>query len=327
MCHVEAAMRVLITGMGGELGTRVAQLLEAEQSVQAICGVDIDPPRHRLRRADFHRVDPRLRHRTVEMVRNFEPTVVAHLGVFEPDARSGPRLASALTASGAVGLFGAIDALSSVESVVVRSGIEVYGRHRGAPVCPDESSPTDPSSAFGHALRHVEQMAVDAAERLGVPVALLRMAPVVGPHFPSPLGRLLRLPAVPFSVLGDPPFSVVHQTDAAAAVVAAVLGGVDGTVNVVAPGAVTVTQAARMGRRVPVPVVGPGWRAARLAAEMAGAPVPDHVVELLVRGRSADGSSATGALSVSPQRPTADVVDHLYDWPDVTTIRPVQAAA
>lgn len=320
-------MRVLITGMGGELGTRVAQLLEADDSVAEICGLDIDPPRHRLRRADFFRVDPRLRHRTMEVARDFMPTVVAHLDVFEPDARSGPRLAGALTASGAVGLFQALNGMTSVESVVVRSGIEVYGRHRSAPVCPDESSVADPSSAYGHAARHVEQVAQDCGRQLDVPVALLRMAPVVGPHFPSPLGRLLRLPVVPFSMFSDPPFSVLHQTDAAAAVVAAIMRRPDGPVNVVAPGAVTMTQAARMGRRVPIPVVGPGWRGARLAAELAGAPVPEHVAELLVRGRSADGSAAADLLGVMPQRATAEVVDHLFDWPDVITIRPVGQAA
>lgn len=319
-------MRVLITGMGGELGTRVAQLLEAQPSVDEVCGIDIDPPRRRLYRADFHRVDPRLRHRAVEVIGDFEPEVVVHLGVFEPDARSGPRLAGALTASGAVGLFEALDGLSSVRSLVVRSGIEVYGRRRGAPTSPDESVVPDPTSAFGHALRHVEQVATDAAHRLDIPLAILRLAPVVGPHFPSPLGRLLRLPAVPFSALGDPPFALVHQSDAAAALVAAVLGEVDGVANVVAPGAVSASAAARRGGRVPVPVVGPGWRAARLAAEMAGAPVPDHVAELLVRGRVADGSSVAGLVGVAPELGTPEVVDRLYDWPEVTTIRPVGAS-
>ena len=37
-------MRVLVTGMGGELGTRVAQLLEARTDVDEIVGVDFVPP-------------------------------------------------------------------------------------------------------------------------------------------------------------------------------------------------------------------------------------------------------------------------------------------
>ena len=51
-------MRVLVTGLGGELGTRVALLLEARADVEAIVGIDIEPPRRYLTRTDFHRIDP-----------------------------------------------------------------------------------------------------------------------------------------------------------------------------------------------------------------------------------------------------------------------------
>ena len=51
-------------------------------------------------------------------------------------------------------------------------------------------------------------------------------------------------------------------------------------------------QAARLGGRIPIPVLGPGWDAARRIAEIAGAPVPPHVVELLRHGRAGDGARA-----------------------------------
>src|SRR5256885_16309743 len=51
--------RVLVTGMGGELGTRVAQLIEARDWATEVVGVDFVPPRRRLRRALFRRIDPR----------------------------------------------------------------------------------------------------------------------------------------------------------------------------------------------------------------------------------------------------------------------------
>ena len=41
-------MRVLITGMGGELGTRVANLLESDPGVDEILGMDWSPPRRRI---------------------------------------------------------------------------------------------------------------------------------------------------------------------------------------------------------------------------------------------------------------------------------------
>lgn len=311
-------MRVLITGMGGELGTRVAMLLEADPTIEAICGIDVDPPRRRLHRATFHRLEPADRPRTGSVVQAFEPTAVVHLGIFEPNARSGPSRAIGLTAMGTVGLFAAVTACPTVDRIIVRSGIEVYGRRRGSTVRPDEDVAPDPTSPFGLSLRHVEQVATDAACDLGVPATSLRFAPIVGPHFPSPLGRLLRLPAVPVSLLGDHPFSVLHQEDAARSIVAALAVGHDGPLNVVAPGAVSVAQAARLGGRMAVPVVGPGWRGVRIGSELAGAPMPEHVRELLTRGRTAQGGRAVEVLGCAPERSTADVVTHLYEWSAVT---------
>ena len=79
---------------------------------------------------------------------------------------------------------------------------------------------------------------------------------MLGPHVPSPLGRLLRLPAVPFSALADPPFAVLRDADAAQALVAAARVGLAEPVNVVAPEAITAWQAILRGRRLPLPLFG-----------------------------------------------------------------------
>jgi UDP-glucose 4-epimerase len=308
---------IVITGMGGELGTRVANLLEGEPEVESIVGLDIDPPRRRLTRAEFHRVDPRNRARTWALIREVAPTALIHLGIYEPYARSSPRAAVARTASGTVTALGAAAAGGRLRQVVCRSGIEVYGRRRGRPDGPDEATPPDPTSPFGHSLLHVERVSRDTGEQTGAAVTLLRFAPLVGPHFPSPLGRLLRLPAVPFSP-SDPPFSVLHHEDAAASVLAALRRAHDGPLNVVAPGTSTVTCAARIGRRLPVPVIGPGWRIAGAAAQLAGAPLPPHVQELLLHGRTADGARAGEILGSGPGLDTPSVVQRLYRWDEAT---------
>ncbi len=320
-------MRLLITGMGGELGTRVAQLVEELPSVEAVAGLDVEPPRRRLRRAEFHRIDPRDRHRTVGVVRAFEPTAVVHLGVYEPNARSSPRSAFERTVAGSIAVLGAAAECPSLQAIVARSGIEIYGRRRGAATRPDESVLPDPTSPFGHSLLHAEGLALAAGAAAEVPVTLLRFAPLVGPHFPSPLGRYLRLPVVPMSALADPPFSLLHQEDAARVILGALYRAYDGPVNVVGPGAVTASQAARLGGRVPVPLLGSGWRLARPAAELLGAPVPDHVLELLHRGRTADGGLADDVLGVSPAYSTPEVVKELYQWASVTYLRPVESVA
>jgi UDP-glucose 4-epimerase len=312
-------MRVLITGMGGELGTRLANQLGADAGIEGVMGLDIDPPRRR-HPAEFHRVDPRHRERAEQLIRGFAPTALVHLGVYEPYARSSPRSAIERTAAGTLTAVSASVDAGCLDRIVVRSGIEVYGRRRRAPMRPDEDVRPDPTSPFGHQLLHVERVCVEGGLHAAVPVTRLRFAPLVGPSFPSPLGRYLRMPAVPFQALGDPPFSMLHQDDAASAVLAALRTPHDGPVNVVGGGVVTASQAARRGRRLPVPTWALGWQSARLFSELAGAPVPGHVLELLTRGRVADGSRAPDLLGVRPQRTTPDVCDELYAWSEIVRI-------
>jgi UDP-glucose 4-epimerase len=313
--------------MGGELGSRVTALLERRADVSEIVGCDVEPPRGRLHRADFHLVDPRDRRRLVRLVADVEPTAVVHLGVYEPYARSGPHAAAQRTTAVSIAVLGAAAELGGLERVVVRSGIEVYGRRRGALTRPDERVAPDPTSVFGASLLQVEAVAAEAGATAGVPVTALRFAPIAGPHFPSPLGRLLRLPAVPVGAWSNLPFSLLHPADAADAVVAALASGHDGPVNVVGGGAVTADQAARLGGRIPVPVSGPGWAVARRLAELAGAPIPDHVQELLVRGRVAEGARVAELLGVAPQRSTLEIVKELHDWATVHPLRPTEEAA
>ncbi len=319
--------RVLVTGMGSELGSHVAARLEAEPWVGEITGLDVDPPRRRLRRATFHRIEPLDRRRTVDVVSRFDPHVVVHVAVWEPNARANAATAQRWTEAAAVNMLGTAAGCRSLEGIVVRSGISIYGRRRGAPSRPDESVRPDPTSPFGRSLLALERIARQAGATAGVPVTLLRLAPVLGPHVPSPLGRFLRLPAVPVSLLADPSFSVLGHDDAARSVVAAALRCPDGPVNVVAPGAVTVSQAARIGSRWPVPLVGPEWVVARAIAASVGAPVPDHVLEIIHRGRSADGSRTRSVLGVAPERSTIEVVRALYEWATVVHLRPSEAAA
>jgi UDP-glucose 4-epimerase len=309
--------------MGGELGVRVANLLADAPGVDAVLGIDMDPPRRRVGDVvGFTRVDPRDRKAVVPVVLDFDPTVVVHLGVYEPNARTGPALAAELNQLGTLNTLGAAAECPALQRIVVRSGIEVYGRRRGQATRPDESVPLDPTSSFGRQLVAVEELAVGAGRAAGAIVTSLRLAPVTGSAMASPLGRYLRLPVVAFGGLADPAFALLHQTDAADAVLAAIAGGPDTPVNVVADGATTPAQAARLGGRVPLPIVGPGWQLARVGAELLGAPLPDHVQELLTRGRVADGSAAADLLGIHPTWTTGDVVRDLYEWAPVTYVRP-----
>jgi UDP-glucose 4-epimerase len=211
------------------------------------------------------------------------------------------------------------------EAVVVRSGLAVYGRRSPRASVPDEHVPPAPSTPYGVSLLGVEAMAAGLGRRHELPVAALRYAPVVGSHVPSPLGRLLRLPAVPVPAFADPPFSLLHPDDAATAMVEALMRRVDGPLNVVGPGAASPWQAVRLGGRVPVPIVGPGWRWAGRVAELAGAAIAPHVVEVLRCGRTGSGSRAVAELGLTDLKPTQQVLTELYEWAAIVPLAPVAA--
>jgi UDP-glucose 4-epimerase len=318
--------RVLVTGMGSELGSLVASMLEAEPWVGQLEGIDVDPPRRRLRKAVFHRIDANNRSHVVDVVSRFNPHVVIHIAVWEPDARVNTRHAVSYTQQAATSFLGAAAECPALEHIVLRSAASVYGRARGALTRPDESAPINPTTEFGRMAARLEAIANDVGQRAGVTIGAVRLAPVLGPHVPSPLGRLLRLPAVPFSALADPPFAVLRDADAAHALVAAARVGLAEPVNVVAPEAITAWQAILRGRRLPLPLFGPEWGMARRLSHFVGAPVPDHVIELLHRGRLVDGGRALELLGVTPAQSTPEVIDRLYAWPSVVHVRPATPA-
>ncbi|MET0144657.1 MAG: NAD-dependent epimerase/dehydratase family protein [Ilumatobacteraceae bacterium] len=322
-----AGRRVLVSGMGGDLGSRVAARLEDEDWVGELVGLDVDPPRRRLHRASFHLVSPSDHDRIVDTITAFNPHVVVHLAVWEPSSRASPATARQLTDDAATSILGAAAECRALESVIVRSGTEIYGRSRGAPTRPDESADLDPTCDYGRMLAAIERTAASIGRRVGVTVGAIRHGTVLGPHVPSPLGRVLRMPAVPFSGLADPPFAVVEDVEVARAFVAAARTRLAEPVNVVANGAITAFQASRRGRRIPVPIIGPEWRIARVISGMLGSPIPDHVLETLHRGRLADNSRMQELLGFAPVRTTPDVIDHLYEWPTVVRIPARRAVA
>ena len=312
--------------MGGELGTRVAQLLEEKSWATEIIGVDFVPPRRRLRRAEFRRIDPRDRDRLVAFVEEVAPNVIAHFGVYEPSSRMTPGSAAERTELCTIAALSAAAHAGNLEYVVIRSGLEVYGPRSHHASVPDESVMPAPATPYGASLLSVEAIAAGVRARSGIGVCAMRYAPVVGSHVPSPVGRLLRLPAVPVPAFADPPFSLLHPDDAATAMVAAIERRYDGPLNVVGTGAATPWQAARLGGRIPLPVLPSLWNATSRVTEIAGAAIAPHVVEMLRHGRTGSGGRAVAALGLDGLRSTQQVLRELFEWADVVPIHTAREA-
>ncbi|MGA0877685.1 MAG: NAD-dependent epimerase/dehydratase family protein [Ilumatobacteraceae bacterium] len=317
--------RILITGMGGQLGSLIASEMEKQPWVGSITGIDSDPPRRRLDRCEFHRIDAADADRTRSVIHAFDPHVLIHVAVWEPDARAKPRHAEIFTRDAAHSVFAAARSCASLEHVVIRSGLEVYGRAGGRPDVPDENAPTAPTTLYGRMLVELEQFAATSFTGTGADVTPLRLAPVVGPHIPSPLGRLLRMPFVPFNLLRPPLFSVLHEDDAARAFILAAQRTIGVPINVVGPGEVSGFSVARRSHHIPLPLIGPEWMITRRIAHLFGAPVPDHVMEVLHHGRRGSSSRCRSRLQWEPQMSTEDIIDSLFTWEGVVRIPPKQA--
>ena len=312
--------RVLVTGMGGELGSLIASRVEASDWAGDILGFDVDPPRRLLKRSRFVRVGPNERDRIADLISEFNPHVILHVGVWEPHARLATAQAAECTETVAKAVFDAAHQADALETAVVRSGIEIYGRATHSPRIAVETTPIDPNTTYGRMCATIESQAVELRTARGVNVCTLRLAPVLGAHVPSPLGRLLRLPVVPYHGVRNPVFCVVEDHDAATAFLSAATRDADGIVNIVANGAISMLRATTMGKRVPVPSFGPGWSLARSATGIAGAPMPDHVADLIENGRLAASNEAAHVLRFAAAHTTTEVIERLYMWPSVERI-------
>ncbi len=312
--------RVLITGMGGELGSLVASMAERSEWAGDILGFDVDPPRRMLTRSQFVRVRADEHDRIATLIQDFNPHVLLHVGVWEPDARLATAEAQSCTEQVAKAVFDAAHQTDSLETVVVRSGIEIYGRGAYSPDIAVESTPIAPNTVYGRMCENIETRSTDLRTSRGVNVCTLRLAPVLGAHVPSPLGRLLRLPAIPYYGLGNPIFSVVEDHDAATAFMLGAQRDADGVANIVANGAISMLRATTLGRRMPLPSFGPAWWLAKNASTIAGAPMPDHVADLIQHGRLAASNEAAHLLRFAPRHSTTEVVRNLYEWPSIERI-------
>ena len=242
--------RVFVSGVGSELGTLVASMLEAEPWVGSLSGIDADPPRRRLPKTEFHRVPPDQHDRIVDIISRFNPHVLVHIGVWEPDARASPKVARHLTDQAATSIIGAAAECPALENVIVRSGIEIYGRGRGALTRPDETAEVRPTSEWGRTLGRDRTHRITGREpgrrehRRRAPRSRARPPRAVTARTNVAHAGRAVLPARRSPVRGDP--GSRRRTTPSSPRPAQNLAQ---PVNVVASGAITCLQAIRRGRR------------------------------------------------------------------------------
>ena len=115
-----AGQKVLVTGCGGELGSLATLMLEEQPWVGSILGVDADPPRRRLNRTKFKRVALNQTANVAQIIMDFDPHLIVHLGVWEPNARLSPDEADRTTSDVGRAVF---DAAHQSQSQIGRAHV------------------------------------------------------------------------------------------------------------------------------------------------------------------------------------------------------------
>jgi UDP-glucose 4-epimerase len=298
-----------MTGVSNPLGAEVARRLAPQ--VRFLFGCDVADPVSALEDMDFVHADTR--HAAIaKLIRQLRIDTVVHMALTVDSAQDG-RASHETNVIGTMNLLtGCTGPASRVERVVVKSSQAIY-----------DASPTDPSffsedmvgperegPSVTRDLREMEQLVGEFALRNPhCDVTTLRLGYRVTEE--TTLAKYLSLPIVPTFAGFDPRLQLLHDEDAAEAIVRSALGEHPGVFNVAGSGVVLVSQAiAIMGGR-PAPVLFPygRWMARIGLRALTGIFLPGHLADVLAFGSVADCTRLAAEFGWSPAYSTRAVMD------------------
>jgi UDP-glucose 4-epimerase len=309
------ARRVLITGVSGPLGARLAALLAADPGVEHVVGIDTRrPPAPLADRITFVEADLR-RGELASILKVAAPHVVIHHDITQfPEPGRSRRHLHDLNVIGTLQLLAGCGDLPGLRQLVVRSSAAIYGSAPDAPAFFTEDLARSGTlrTRFQRDIAELERL-VDAFARRhpSVVCTTLRLQPVIGTALDTPIMSLFRAPLVPTFLGFDPRLQLLLDADALGAILAAVRVGVRGPVNVAGDGTVSLARMLRrLGKRA-LPIASPVYAPAVRALARAGVvpPVDDDVVGYLRFGRGVDTTRMRAELRFVPAHTTVEAID------------------
>lgn len=305
----KAGSTILLTGAHHFLGRLVLRRLSEDRSVGTVLSLGAAPAKARkVRPVRSTLLNPRLpdllKHESVDAVvhLDFIESLRRDESIFEHNVLGTLQL---LTAALELG----------VRRIVVRSSTMVYGAKPTSPNFLPETRRIGFKGAKSQYVRDAAEMERYLQELLDqhpdASATILRFAPIVGPTSDSPFMKYLRLPSCP-TVLGfDPLFQLLHEEDAAAAVVHALGHPVRGPVNVCPDGVAPLLRILRLlGRKtysLPPFFLGFGER---MAGALAPLPLDASMLRFTLGGDNARMKQELGFL---PRRTTSETLHALRE--------------
>lgn len=238
--------RIVVTGVAGSVGSRVASRLRAHPDVQTVVGVDLQ------RLADdfvdeMHLID--LRSSDLSVAFSGASTVIHLASSFGPSSDgidvSGRDLAITRRTLRAASEGGA-------KKLIVLSSAMVYGAKESNPVPLTEQALVGPNDDFAFATHkaEVERLAREWEASGSGSVAVLRPTTAVAAGESSWVARTMRVSAG-LSSDNDPPVQFLHLDDLADAVVLAATRSLSGVYNVAPDGWVRGEEVRQLSGRAP----------------------------------------------------------------------------
>ncbi|MGZ6029956.1 MAG: SDR family oxidoreductase, partial [Myxococcaceae bacterium] len=247
---VESRQVVVVTGLSGNLGRTLTKLLHR---TERIVGLDRRPFPGAPKDVELFQLDLRKK-KAEDVFRTHDVKAVIHMGIMHD-----PRMSSEEHHSfNVVGTTRVLDAVAKygVKKVVVLSSANVYGPSPDNSNFLAEDAPLMAASRFSGVrdLIEVDMLAHGFFWRHpDIETVILRPVHILGPSIRNAPSNYLRL-RYPWVLAGfDPMLQLIHQEDAARAMVEALRPGLKGVYNVVGPGEVPLSAVLRELGRTPIP--------------------------------------------------------------------------
>jgi UDP-glucose 4-epimerase len=300
-------VRILITGIAGRLGRRVANRLRRNHQV---IGIDRRPCPALPTDVVHHRVDIR-RRPAEDIFRQGHLDAVLHLGVIHNFRIP----AEQLHARNVIGTETLLRYVSryGVKKLILLSSGDVYGPSPENSQFIDEDAPLMASQRFPEirALVAVDRMVQSFFWRHhDIETVILRPAFIVGPNVRNAPSKYFRLRVIPTLMGFDPMVQLIHEDDLLRMIDAALKPGVRGLFNLAGTAPVPLSRIIKiLGKpTIPVPV-----QLARVLLEKAWkyrltsfpAPELDHIRYNTVL----DTSRAKAELAIEPERSLYEILE------------------
>jgi UDP-glucose 4-epimerase len=312
--------RVLVTGVSNPLGAEVARRLAPQ--VPHLFGCDVHDPISALEEMDFVHAD--VRHAAIgKLVSRLQIDTVVHLAVMVDS----PYAERAIHETDVIGtmniLVGCSGPSSRVRRLIVKSSQAIYGAGPSDPsfFSEDMTNTERPASSVTRDLLDMEQLVGEFALRdQSCQVSVLRLGFRVSED--TTFARYLSLPVVPTFAGFDPRLQLLHEEDAAEAIVRAVLGDHPGVFNVAAGGVVLLSQAIAIMGGSPAPVLPPygRWMGRLALRALAGVNLPAYLADVIAYGSVVDCSRLEVAFGWKPAYSSRAVMDGLARGKDLEVI-------